>query len=104
MENSFSPMSETAFYILLSLLEQRHGYGIMQHVTEISANRINLGAGTIYGTIGKLEKGKLIVSTHEEEKRKYYIITEEGKKVLQIEINRLKELYQNGMEALNNGK
>lgn len=104
MENSFGPMSETAYYILLSLLEERHGYGIMQHVAEISKNRIYLGAGTVYGTIGKLEKGSLIVSTHEEEKRKYYVITEKGRHVLYRELDRLKELYQNGMEALTNGE
>ncbi|BCN32703.1 PadR family transcriptional regulator [Anaeromicropila herbilytica] len=104
MENNFSPMSETAYYILLSLLEERHGYGIMQYVASITSNRINIGAGTIYGTLGKLEKGKMIITTREEDKRKYYQITDEGKEVLQIEIKRLEELYQNGMEALNHEK
>ena len=72
MEHNLSPMSETAYYILLSLLEERHGYGIMQYVAGITANRINIGAGTIYGTLGKLEKSKMITTTRDEEKRKYY--------------------------------
>ena len=100
MESSSGPMSETAYYILLSLLEERHGYGIMQHVSAITDNRINLGAGTVYGTLGKLEKAKLILDTKEEDKRKYYKITREGKEVLNNEILRIKELYQNGLEAM----
>ena len=97
---SNNPMSETAYYILLSLLEERHGYGIMQHVTNITTNRINLGAGTVYGTLAKLEKAKMISTTKEEEKRKYYHITPEGKALLQKELLRIRELYQNGMEAM----
>jgi DNA-binding PadR family transcriptional regulator len=99
MENGFNPMSETAYYILLSLLVERHGYGIMQYVSELTKLRINLGAGTIYGTLGKLEKASLIVMTREAEKRKYYSITQEGKRVLREEINRIKELYLNGLEG-----
>ena len=104
MEHNLSPMSETAYYILLSLLEERHGYGIMQYVAGITANRINIGAGTIDGTLGKLEKSKMITTTRDEEKRKYYQITEEGIKMLEAEIKRLEELYSNGREALSHGK
>jgi DNA-binding PadR family transcriptional regulator len=101
MDSNLSPMSETAYYILLSLLNERHGYGIMQHVANITGNRINLGAGTVYGTLGKFEKAKFIVISKEEEKRKYYTITYEGKEILNKEILRIKELYHNGMEAMN---
>jgi len=104
MKTDFSPMTETAYYILLSLLEERHGYGIMQHVSQITQNRINLGAGTVYGTLGKLEKNKLILNTREEDKRKYYLITQEGKEVLTAEFERITELYENGKELAGNGK
>ncbi|BBF42519.1 transcriptional regulator, PadR family [Lachnospiraceae bacterium KM106-2] len=100
MAMNLNPMSETAYYILLSLLEERHGYGIMQHVEQITDNRIKIGAGTIYGTLGKLEKAGLILSTKEEEKRKYYQITEEGKTILRQEVLRLRELYENGKGLL----
>ena len=40
---AFMPMSETAYYILLSLSEPRHGYGIIQHVEEMTNGRIRLG-------------------------------------------------------------
>lgn len=100
MKHTFIPMSETAYYILLSLVEERHGYGIMQYVSEITSERLKLGAGTIYGTLGKLEKAGLISMTKEEEKRKYYKITEEGTKVLRDELSRIMELYKAGKEVL----
>jgi DNA-binding PadR family transcriptional regulator len=99
-KSTFIPMSETAYYILLSLVEERHGYGIMQHVSKITENRITLGAGTMYGTLSKLEKSKLIEMTREEDKRKYYQITDDGKDVLTMELKRIEELYNNGKGVL----
>lgn len=93
-------MSETAYYILLALVEERHGYGVIQHVQELTGNRIVLGAGTIYGTLTKMEKNKMIQPTRVEEKRKYYQITPYGLEILRQEINRLGELYQNGKGVL----
>ncbi len=52
----FIPMSETMFYILFSLTQARHGYGIMQHVERLTNGRLVLGAGTIYQSLSKLEK------------------------------------------------
>ena len=49
-------MREIMFYILLSLQAERHGYGIMQHVKELTKNRIVLGAGTIYQSLSKLRR------------------------------------------------
>jgi len=94
MISAYIPMSETAYYILLSLLDRRHGYAIMQHVEEITKGRIRLGAGTLYGTLGKMEKGELITVVSEEEKRKIYEITPTGRAVLMAEIVRIRELYE----------
>ena len=91
----FIPMSETMFYILLSLREERHGYGIMQHVKEITGGRITLGAGTIYQSLQKLESDGLISSTKEVERRKFYLITKIGMQILLEEADRIKEIYQN---------
>ncbi|HNX15428.1 MAG TPA: PadR family transcriptional regulator [Oscillospiraceae bacterium] len=91
----FIPMSETMFYILLSLQEERHGYGIMQHVKELTHDRIVLGAGTIYQSLSKLEEDGLIVSVKEEDRKKLYLITETGKRILKEEANRIKEIYRN---------
>lgn len=100
----FIPMSETAYYILLSLTEERHGYAVMQYVSGLTKNRINLGAGTLYGTLSKLEQSGLVMITGEENKRKYYKITEDGKSVLGAELGRIEELYLNGREVFGDGK
>ena len=100
----FIPMSETAYYILLSLTEERHGYAIMQYVSGLTNNRINLGAGTLYGTLSKLEQSGLVMITGEENKRKYYKITADGEAVLGAELGRIEELYRNGREVYGDGK
>ena len=93
-------MSETMLYMLFALTDERHGWGIMQRVAELTKGRIELGAGTIYQTLGKLEKAKLIEYTREEERRKFYVITELGKTVLQEETRRIAEIYHNLEELL----
>lgn len=100
----FIPMSETAYYILLSLTDERHGYAVMQYVTTLTHGRINLGPGTLYGTLSKLEKANLIRITIEENKRKYYKITTLGEEVLGSEIERIEELYTNGREVFCNAR
>ena len=93
-EKRYIPMSETMFYILLSLREERHGYGIMQHVEEITNGRIRLGAGTIYQSISKLLGDGLICATGEDERRKSDVITELGMRILTGEARRIRELYE----------
>jgi len=94
----YIPMSETMFYILLSLKQERHGYAIMQHVKELTKGRIILGAGTVYSSLGKLESDGLIESAREEERRKIYTITPLGSEILQEETVRITELYNNVRE------
>lgn len=100
LKKAYMPMSESAFYILLSLMEPRHGYGIILHVKGITKDRINLGAGTIYGTLTKFEKDKLIEFAGEEDRRKLYRLTEDGRWLLEQELSRIDELYANGHSAL----
>lgn len=90
----YVPMTETAYYILLSLCEPKHGYGISKWVSEKTNNRINLGSGTIYGTISKMEKDNLICLYDEVDNRRIYEITSRGKNVLKAEIARLTELVE----------
>ena len=66
----YIPMSETMLYILFSLKQERHGYAIMQFVKELTKGRIILGAGTVYSSIGKLERDGLIKGIREKERRK----------------------------------
>lgn len=93
----YVPMTETAFYILLSLTKPRHGYGIIKHVEEISGGRVQLGSGTVYGTLLKMQKDRVIAVFADEERKTIYEVTEIGKTLIVTEINRLKELYQNAI-------
>lgn len=54
-----------------------------------------ISAGTMYGTLSKMEKDGLIAFEREEEKRKLYHITEMGKEILNLEIHRIERLYKN---------
>lgn len=49
-------LTEVTFYILLSLYEPKHGYGIMQFVADKTGGRLLLGAGTLYGALNALQK------------------------------------------------
>lgn len=91
-------MTETAFYILLSLTIPRHGYGIVKHVEVISGSRVRLGSGTVYGTLTKMQKDGIITVFADEERKTVYEITEIGKSLMAAEISRLKELHQNAIK------
>ena len=93
VRSRYIPMSETMMYILLSLREERHGYGIMQHVRDLTSGRIVLGAGTIYQSLGKLESDGLIQASREEDRKKYYAITPLGTQILHEEAARINEIY-----------
>lgn len=98
----YVPMTETGFYILLCLQEEMHGYSIVQKVEELTDGEIRLSPGTMYGSLGKMEKDGLIRFVREEEKRKLYIITDLGKEVLNLEMKRIERLYRNLKEVQGN--
>lgn len=95
IKRKYLPMTETAFYILFSLQSPQHGYGISQHVKRITGGSVTISAGTMYGTLSKMEKDKLIRFYSEEEKRKLYQITDLGQEILELEIRRIERLYRN---------
>ena len=94
----YVPMTETGFYILLCLQEPNHGYGIVQMVKEMTQGDIVLAPGTMYGSLSKMEKDGLIRFLREEDKRKIYFITQLGREVLDIEMQRIDRLYRNMKE------
>lgn len=91
-------LTEAVYYILLSLIRPMHGYGIMQNVEQLSSGRVRLAAGTLYGAINTLlEKGWIVATANQSDpRRKEYVITALGYKILCAELNRLKELVNNG--------
>lgn len=104
LENSI-PLTEAFFYILLSVREPNHGYGIIQEVTEITEGRVVLGPGTLYGAINSMLSKKwikLYSEDKESRRKKEYLITDKGKEVFSKEVKRLNELLINAkrMEGL----
>jgi DNA-binding PadR family transcriptional regulator len=91
----YIPMTETGFYILFCLQEEMHGYNIIQKVKEMTGGDVIIGAGTMYGSLSKMEKDGLIGFVREEDKRKTYITTGLGTEVLNIELKRIERLYKN---------
>ncbi len=89
-------LSETMYCILLSLREERHGYGILQHVADFTAGDVQIGAGTIYTSLKKLGRAGWIDRTRTEERRHYYVLTERGVRALAEQTRRIERLYAYG--------
>ncbi len=104
MTDSFA-LTEATYYILLSLRSPQHGYGIMQKTEEMSRGRVRLAAGTLYGALNTLcEKGWIIqLPVDAGSRKKEYKLTENGLTALRNELNRLKELTENGERILGEG-
>ena len=90
------PVTEPVLLILLSLAEQpRHGYAILQDVQEMSEGRVTLSTGTLYGALRRLLDDGWIERFDEEDNsrgRQAYRLTPGGRRNLQQEVSRLKQL------------
>ena len=90
-------LTESVFYILLRLHKPAHGYALMKDIAEMTNNRVNLGAGTLYGALDTLQKKKWIrqLDNNPQDRKIEYIITDTGKKYFELELIRLEELLKN---------
>ena len=90
-------LTESTYYILLSLVTPQHGYGIMQQTEQMSAGRVRLAAGTLYGALNALcDKGWIIQLPIEDgSRKKQYKLTDKGLQVLKGELDRLRQLVAN---------
>ena len=95
-------LTEGVYYILLSLTQPLHGYGIMQRVEEMSGGRLRMAAGTLYGALSSLQdKGWIRAADGaQESRRKEYVLTEAGRGALESDLERLEELVENGRSVL----
>jgi DNA-binding PadR family transcriptional regulator len=94
---TYIPLSPAVFNILLALADgEKHGYGIMLEVEANTGGQVNMGPGTLYGSIKRMLKARLICESDErpdpdldDQRRRYYELTELGRKVLRAESQRL---------------
>ena len=86
-------LTEVTFFILLALYEPRHGYGVMQFVEDKTEGRLVLGAGSLYGALNTLgKKGWIRPAKEDDERRKCYEITPQGRQIAEKELTRLRKL------------
>ena len=98
------PLTETTYYILLSLHKPLHGYGIMQRAAELSGGRVRLAAGTLYGALNAMVDRDWITLLPGEGRKKEYRLTPKGLEVLENELARLRELVASGDMVLKEDK
>ena len=101
MSSDSIALTEAVFYILLSLDEPLHGYGIMQNVERLSAGRVRLAAGTLYGALDTLLKRRWIEPAPGggAGRKKEYRLTDAGRVAVHGELDRLRELVRNGEQV-----
>ncbi|HEY7426541.1 MAG TPA: PadR family transcriptional regulator [Gemmataceae bacterium] len=101
-----TPLSPPEFQILLALADgEKHGYAIMQEVGMRTEGRTRLGPGTLYGAIKRMLRGALIEETEErpdpkldDQRRRYYRLTDAGRCLAVAEAERLAELVRTAHE------
>lgn len=90
------PLTPAVFYILLALAGgEKHGYEIMKQVTQDSSRQVKMGTGTLYGSLKRMLTDRLIEEAGErpdpasdDERRRYYGLTELGRQALAAELQR----------------
>ncbi len=100
MRESQEPLTPALFHVLLALADgEKHGYAILKEVALRTDGKVRLSAGTLYGIIKRLnEEGWIAESSNrpaaglDDERRRYYRLTEDGRRVAVIEARRLEEL------------
>ncbi len=88
-------LTDTTYYILLSLIEPKHGYLIMKTIEAMTNHTFSIGPASMYTTIKKLLTANLIALIEEtDDKKKTYVTTEKGIELLQKEVERRKEMIR----------
>ncbi len=98
----FLPLTSAMFHILLALADrERHGYHIMQEIEERTEGSVRLGPGTLYGSMKRMLADGLVEETDErpdpeldDERRRYYRLTDFGYRVASAEAERLASLVK----------
>jgi DNA-binding PadR family transcriptional regulator len=97
MTNPHQPLTPAVFAILLSLAGgEKHGYAIMKEAAEPEGGAIKMGPGTLYGTIDRMIRDRLIEETGftDDHRRRYYRITDLGHKIFSAELSRISNIVR----------
>ena len=94
--NTLTPLTPPVFYILLALASsEKHGYEIMKQVKQDSQGQVKMGTGTLYGSLKRMLQDGLIEEAGErpdpaldDERRRYYRLTELGRQAFAAELRR----------------
>jgi DNA-binding PadR family transcriptional regulator len=94
------PLTPAMFHVLLALADgDKHGYAIMKEVARFTDGAVSLSAGTLYGILRRLDSEGMVVEKEErpapeldDERRRYYHLTEFGRRVARAEAERLQDM------------
>ena len=93
--DQFQTLTEPMYFTLLALGEVRNGAEITAWVEDITKGRIRLAPGTLYALLAQFLENNLIKRVKTDKKGKHYILTEEGRELLDEEVKRLRLLIAN---------
>ena len=88
------PLTQPMYYVLLSLIEKRHGYEIMTYIEELTNGRVKVGPGTLYSMLSRFEEDGYIDMVEEIDNKKLYKISEIGLDILNQEVKRINNLLK----------
>ena len=95
-------LTDSSYYILLTLVEEKHGYSIMQNVEAMTDGDLKIGPASLYTILKKMQGAQMIKQIeNDNDRRKVYNITDKGRSVLLKEINRRIRMAEHGKGVLN---
>ncbi|MGO5093598.1 PadR family transcriptional regulator [Clostridium sp. LCP25S3_F10] len=88
-------LTDSAFYILSSVIEEKHGYLIMKDIEKFTNSEVTIGPASLYTTLKKLLAADLVtLNSNINKNKKVYKITNKGREMLIKEINRKKQMIK----------
>ena len=99
-----APLSETAFYILLALDKPKSGSGISRFVTKLTKGRIRPGPGTVYSTLVRMQRQRMIIVFDDSGRRIIYDRTDLGRELLSAGTRRITAISRDVQEVFKEGE
>jgi len=109
---SLLPLTPAMFQVLIALADgEKHGYAIIKEVSRRTEGRVRLGAGTLYAALKRFVVDGLVAESDErpdpaldDERRRYYRLTPQGRAVAVAETERLAETVKQARAKLATGR